>query len=403
VESVCGHCLGVVPASINALESGIYVSRICPTHGEESILIESETDYFERQTQIASPNLGAERVYRYPEGVFVSRQSTKAVVIEVTEDCNETCKTCIAGSFAGKGNFKGMGQILLMLDAVTREADLDVVIVSGGEPTIHPDIVEIIEAIYRMGAKHVILISNGRRFAEDPEFCESINRSFPELEVFLQFDSVHSDVMIDLRGSDLVAVRTAAAMRLAEAGIHTTFVSIAKEGKSLATAGELVDFAMSLPNVRGVNFQPLRASGRHDGGTLTCDQAPSIGRLIQKLSQQLPFVSRDDIVPHPVAPGSIAAGYWRKGSRPQPLTDFILQGLADPVQSHPFVPPSSPRVFRILIVNYMDRFNLRSDLVAQAPIFVVTPLRSLLPLDLYYLLGEEQVAAKVPVVLRMSE
>jgi hypothetical protein len=57
--------------------------------------------------------------------------------------------------------------------------------------------------------------------------------------------------------------------------------------------------------------------------------------------------------------------------------------------------------FRISIVCYLDRFNWRSDQVAFSPVQVVTPSGDLLPLDVYYLLGDS-AATSVPLKSRPS-
>ncbi|HVX20451.1 MAG TPA: radical SAM protein [Acidimicrobiales bacterium] len=362
-------------------------------HGRQRLLVESSSRFFDRQSfakGLHGPSLT--RTISYPQGDLRVSQQPAAVVVELTDDCNATCRTCIAGSFEGAGNYKSLDQLGASLKVALEGVDVPpVVFISGGEPTIHPDFEGVIELAYGLGVGHVVLITNGKRIAEEPQLAKHLKYSFPDLEVFLQFDAIDREVLLEIRGIDLSETRRAASERLSDAGVYTTFVSVVKEGRSLELIGSTVEYATSLPYVRGVNFQPLRASGRHGEGGIVAGTAPTIGGMIRALSTQLPFVSRDSIAPHPLAPGSIAIGHWdRVEAGALSVSTVQPSGLLIP-------PPSgSADVFRIMVVNYIDKYNLRSDLVEEAPIFVATDSGEVLPLDLYYLLGIPPVGA-VPV------
>ena len=69
-----------------------------------------------------------------------------------------------------------------MLDAlVASEGEPDLVQISGGEPTIHPQILEILAAARRRPIKHVMLNTNGIRIAEDPAFVDALAELRPRL------------------------------------------------------------------------------------------------------------------------------------------------------------------------------------------------------------------------------
>ena len=54
-----------------------------------------------------------------------------------------------------------------MLDAVcSNEAEPDIVQISGGEPTVHPQFFEILAAAKRRPIKHLMLNTNGVRIAQ---------------------------------------------------------------------------------------------------------------------------------------------------------------------------------------------------------------------------------------------
>ena len=77
-----------------------------------------------------------------------------------------------------------------MLDAlVASEGEPDLLQISGGEPTIHPQFFEILDAVKRRPIRHVMINTNGIRIAQDKVFVERLASYAPRLEVYLQFDS----------------------------------------------------------------------------------------------------------------------------------------------------------------------------------------------------------------------
>ena len=58
-----------------------------------------------------------------------------------------------------------------MLDAlVASEGEPDLVQISGGEPTLHPDFFAILDAVRARPIRHVMINTNGLRIAREPEF-----------------------------------------------------------------------------------------------------------------------------------------------------------------------------------------------------------------------------------------
>ena len=72
---------------------------------------------------------------------------------------------------------------------VRNEGEPDVVQISGGEPTIHPQFFEVLDAAKRRPIKHLMINTNGIKIANDPEFAERLAQYMPGFEVYLQFDS----------------------------------------------------------------------------------------------------------------------------------------------------------------------------------------------------------------------
>jgi uncharacterized radical SAM superfamily Fe-S cluster-containing enzyme len=161
-----------------------------------------------------------------------------------------------------------------MLDCVVgNETHPDVVQISGGEPTIHPDFFAVLDLAKARPIRHLMLNTNGIRIAQDAEFAKRLAGYMPEFEVYLQFDSLEREPLMTLRGADLRAIREKALDRLDELGVSTTLVVTVERGVNDSELGRIVEYALGRRCVRGVTFQPVQQAGR----TLGYD--PAVHRL----------------------------------------------------------------------------------------------------------------------------
>lgn len=90
---------------------------------------------------------------------------------------------------------------------VANEGEPDVVQISGGEPTVHPEFFKILDIAKSKPIKHLMLNTNGIRIAKDIKFVETLATYMPDFEIYLQFDSFKPEVLQKLRGEDLTEVR----------------------------------------------------------------------------------------------------------------------------------------------------------------------------------------------------
>jgi uncharacterized radical SAM superfamily Fe-S cluster-containing enzyme len=83
-----------------------------------------------------------------------------------------------------------------MLDAVVaNEGEPQVVQLSGGEPTLHPDFFAVIDLVKVRPIKHLMINTNGLRIAQDWAFCEHLSQYRQGIEVYLQFDSFEAEAL----------------------------------------------------------------------------------------------------------------------------------------------------------------------------------------------------------------
>jgi len=154
-----------------------------------------------------------------------------------------------------------MAQVERMLDRfVELEGEAEVVQFSGGEPTIHPDILPMLRMAQDKGVKVVMLNTNGIRIARDERFLAGLAEIKPT--VYLQFDGFSTQTHQAIRGKDLLPDKLKALDRLAEAELDVVLVPAIEKGVNHDEIGEIVRFGIGHPAVRGIAFQPVTHSGR---------------------------------------------------------------------------------------------------------------------------------------------
>lgn len=331
--SVCTTCLMRVEAKILIQDERVYLEKWCPEHGRERVLIADDAAYYRaaRETWIKPPELprhfATPQKYGCPYDCGLCpehMQHACLALVELTDHCNLRCPICYADSGPHRSGFRDLATIEKMLDAIVKtEGEADVVQLSGGEPTLHPQFFEVMDAARRRPIRHLMLNTNGIRIARDAEFVARLADYRTGFEVYLQFDSLHDEALTTLRGAKLRDTRMRALDALDAHDISTTLVVTVMRGVNDHELGDIIEFAKSRPSVRGVTFQPVQAAGRLDG------YDPALHRLTltevrRRILEQSPVFAPEDLVPVPCNPDCLAMAYaLKQGDTLVPLTRYV--------------------------------------------------------------------------------
>jgi hypothetical protein len=247
-------------------------------------------------------------------------------VIEITDHCNLRCPICYAESGPSRQQYRTLEHVQRLIDAVVRnEGEPDVVQISGGEPTLHPDFFAILDRAKAAPIRHLMVNTNGIRIAEDEAFAARLAGYMPDFEVYLQFDSFERQALMALRGADVRDIHTRAIERLNALGVSTTLVVTLKKGVNDHEIGRIIDYALEQPCVRGVTFQPIQAAGRLEQFNPATDRL-TLTEVRRRILEQTRVFRPEDVLPVPCHPDSLAMAYALKiDGTVQPLT-----GLIDP-------------------------------------------------------------------------
>jgi len=287
VLTVCGHCFSddpdrevdyatdILQGNLVLQDGSVYLRRHCRRgHGEVVSLYDEDYELWEYLQQWRVPT--REIIPDTPDNLMpipmgyanglgqLQTQHSCILLVDVTENCNLRCPTCFAESGPGIGRYARLPHIMRTLDtSIEREGGkIDVLMLSGGEPTVHPEIVEIIREATARKVTRVLLNTNGIRVARDDAFLAALADLRDRVEVYLQFDGFELETHLFHRGEDLRDVKAAAIRRLTEAGIFTTLTMVVADGVNDHEIGRVAEFAFDTDYVAGVAYQPVFGSGR---------------------------------------------------------------------------------------------------------------------------------------------
>jgi hypothetical protein len=411
-------------------------------------LIADDIDYYKLSQQFIKPgdmplrfNTPIKYGCPYDCGLCPDHEQHSCLtLIELTDRCNLSCPICYADSGVEEVSnisdrprkHRTLEHIEMMLDAVVaNEGEPQIVQLSGGEPTIHPEFFEVMDLVKSKPIKHLMINTNGIRIAKDRNFCDRLSQYKPGIEIYLQFDSFEKSTLEELRGVDLREIREKAIAHLNEYNISTTLVVTLKKGLNDSEIGKIIEYALQQKCVRGVTFQPIQVAGRLEQFDPKTDRY-TLTEVRRAILQQSPHFKPEDIIPVPCHPDSLAMAYALKlNGKVIPLTgavapdDFVkmmpnsvlyeqneelkrktfeLFSTSHSPQSAanafkqllcclPMIPVPEginyDNVFRVMIVQFLDPFNFDVRSVKRSCIHIVHPDGRIIPFDTFNMFYRE--------------
>ncbi len=342
VLTVCGHCFredpdrkveyetDILQGNLVLMDGKVYLLRRCRRgHGEVMSLYEEDYDLWNSQQQWRvptkqvipdTPGNDIPIPMGYARGLGdLQTQHSCILLLDITENCNLRCPTCFAESGPGVARYARFEHIMRSLDAaIGREGgSIDVLMLSGGEPTVHPDIVEILHGAASRKVSRILLNTNGVRIARDDRFVDVLARLRGRLEVYLQFDGFALETHLYHRGEDLRDTKQEALRRLTSERIFTTLAMAVAQGVNDSEVGKVAELALDTDYTGGVAFQPVFGSGRARPID-PMDRVTTTG-VMKRLGEQTGgMVTPEDFIALPCShPDCCAISYFVRGDEGQ--------------------------------------------------------------------------------------
>jgi uncharacterized radical SAM superfamily Fe-S cluster-containing enzyme len=321
-KGLCPTCRKTVDGARLLRDGKVYLRKQCPEHGRSEALISGDADWFLRSlTYIKEGSVPLKHstplAHGCPDDCGLCpdhEQHSCLPIIEITNHCNLECPICIVQN---KNNYEMTpAEFTAVIDGlIEKEGMLDTINLSGGEPTLHPQFLQLLDLAKRPEIARVSVSTNGLRIAADPSFCEELRRR--GTYVNLQLDALSNPALRVLRGGgDHQAVKSRALANLERAGVRTTIVSTVAKGVNDDQVGEAIRLLFERDFILSLMFQPAAYTGY--GGAHFAPHDPlnviTIPDIVRNAEEQTGGALRQsDFLPLPCShPGCFGLTYLLK-------------------------------------------------------------------------------------------
>jgi 7,8-dihydro-6-hydroxymethylpterin dimethyltransferase len=344
--SRCPVCHAPCPAEVvkvAGFPAKVVLRRVCPEHGEAVVCLASDARFYwlaqgkPENSRCDGPSSAATSSCCPAEGTragtlgrnaqpgdalgVMEKLATCLCLIEIVHSCNLACPTCYADSPAGAGahvNALPLDDLQRRIQGVVdRKGGIEILQLSGGEPTLHPQFFELLAWLQaHPRIDYVLLNTNGVRVAQDEDFARRLAGAFRhgKFQLYLQFDGVQEPNQRFLRGADLRETRQRCLERCREIKLPVT-LAMTVTPENLPFVWETIEFGLRWPNVRGVCFQPMFLSGRVPGAPAQslAQRLNTADILLAAVGQSRGQLRFEDFTPLPCGdPNCATIGYLLK-------------------------------------------------------------------------------------------
>ena len=276
----CFTCKAEHPAEAFEADGAVMCRVECPHAPGTVFSLSSDVELF---THFRSfPQLPAARRFQF-------------ALLHVTDRCTMKCPICFASS--GDGPPASVGDVLEKA-RIAKDAGVKAVSLTGGEPTEHPALEELIRRLKRELGLKVVLITNGLAFSRDASLAARLRRTGLS-KVVISFDTLSPETSRLMRGDDYMEAKLSAFERAAAAGLGLAANMTVCERNICEVGSVFRLLATRFPALTHVLFQPFADFGRrslHD----RIDRERIVRALCE--SREFPVETFDSFVPAPNVP-----------------------------------------------------------------------------------------------------
>jgi len=264
-EALCPKCRRKVQARIVQVNHRVEMEKFCPDHGYSSVLISTDVVWYQQSRQYVKPkqkplDVSVKNYRGCPDSCGMCpehQQHTCLPVVEITGRCDLNCPICLKNrSVISDMSTTDFG---LILDTLLRtEGKIDVLNISGGEPTMHPDLASLLELAAAKGVLQTTVSTNGRALVRHKPLRD-LFKKFDAI-VALQFDGFEGETYRLLRGKDLADEKRSLIELLESEGIKYSLVATVANGINDGEITGMVDFFFR-SKALSLMFQPATYTG----------------------------------------------------------------------------------------------------------------------------------------------
>jgi MoaA/NifB/PqqE/SkfB family radical SAM enzyme len=284
--ALCTTCTSSHEARVVRKNNKIEAVVCCPK-GEQRHQLSSDADMYLAIREKTSTEYGNTHP---PDGMRYALN-----YISITNACNLSCTVCAASAKTGSESafYLSEEEVCRRADEVRKHGGR-ILHLFGGEPTIHPDLLTMVERISQMGFSTGI-VTNGYVLGTNKGLAKELKRRGLS-RICLQFDSLDEETLERL-GRNYLTEKKNAIQNTLEAGLGLGLNCTVTEHNA-GELGELLAHGIELgPGVKNMTFASAAPVGRYE---LSSEDSPDREQIVKQLIAGRRYgLSFDDVLPLP--------------------------------------------------------------------------------------------------------
>lgn len=306
-KSLCAECKRSVDAKIIFRADQVWLDKFCPDHGHQECLIASSVEWYLDALSFIAPSTPPRGEAKpvsagcpFDCGPCKSHQQQVVLpVVPITSACNLDCPICYTvnkNEDAFMLSKEAFADILAGLRA--RHDEIDIINFTGGEPTLHPELPELLRMSREAGIRRLTISTNGLRLS-DPEYVKALAEH--DARIVLSLDTFDPEIDKAMLGANTVKRKLELVEVLGEHDVTTTILPAVAAGLNDADVPKLLELVLDKPHVVSLELHTLTFTGQ--GGVGFDRQArittPDLQRIIGEATGGR--IGWRDFVPSPLA------------------------------------------------------------------------------------------------------
>jgi 7,8-dihydro-6-hydroxymethylpterin dimethyltransferase len=306
-KSLCSTCKKSVDAKIHFKEDGVWFDKFCPQHGHQQVLVASSVEWYLDALSFVSPATpprGDSKPVKegcpFDCGPCKSHQQKVFMpVVPITSACNLDCPICYTVNKNDDAFMLSKESFQKILDHLVKQNDeIDIINFTGGEPTLHPELPELLRMARRAGIRRLTISTNGLRL-KDEAYVKELAEC--DARIVLSLDTFDDEVDMKMLGATTLKAKTKALALLAKYDVTTTILPAVAAGLNDKDVPRLLDLVLTTPNICSLEMHTLTFTGQGGVGFERTARitTPDLHRIVEQATEGR--IGPKDFVPSPVA------------------------------------------------------------------------------------------------------
>ncbi len=265
--SVCRACGRLLPANSLSRDGAVWLEKHCPAHGPQSARLNGDVaawtglSHFHRAASV--PRRFATQYTGCPDSCGLCPEHEQHVcmpILEITGDCDLECPICLVHN--GNRRHWSRDDVAHVLETlIESEGQVDVLNLSGGEPTLHPQFRQIVDdCLARREILRVSVSTNGLTLLSDPSLLQFLAER--RVVISLQCDGFDDEIYRALRGRNLADEKRRLIDAAGELHAPMSLTATVVAGVNDSRLHELVEMLFTRDHILSLMLQPAAYAGR---------------------------------------------------------------------------------------------------------------------------------------------